>query len=88
MDDFLFVNIVLLLAAGLIDSCIPGNWYVISDVYNDDALDLDVVVHSKNLKLVNSAVKEMVSVASSKTQDDTVDESEKTTHESYTIPVT
>eukprot|EP00979_Chaetoceros_neogracilis_P013377 scaffold3806_cov230-Chaetoceros_neogracile.AAC.1 len=73
---------------GLIDSCIPGNWYVISDVYNDDALDLDVVVHSKNLKLVNCAVKEMVSVASSKTQDDTVDESEKTTHESYTIPVT
>jgi len=73
---------------GLIDSCIPANWYVISDVFNDDALDLDVVVHSKNLKLVNSAVKEMVSVATSKTQDDTVDESEKTTHESYTKPVT
>lgn len=75
-------------AAGLIDSCIPGNWYVLSNVFNDDSIDLDVVVHSKNLKLVNSAAKELVSATSSKTQDGAVDESEKTVNESYTKPVT
>ncbi len=37
---------------GTVDSCIPGGWYVLSNVFNDDTLDLDIVVHSDNLKLV------------------------------------
>ena len=40
---------------GKIDSCIPGNWYVISDIFTDDTLDLDIVVHADNLKLMSAS---------------------------------
>ena len=37
---------------GKVESCIPGNWYVISNALKDDDLDVNMVVHSKNLKLL------------------------------------
>lgn len=40
---------------GTIDACIPGNWYVVSNVFNDDTLDLDIVLHSDNLKLISAS---------------------------------
>ena len=30
----------------------PGGWYLIAELLDDDDLDLDVVVHSDNLELI------------------------------------
>ncbi len=39
---------------GNIESCIPGNWYLISDLSRKNKLDLDYIVHAKNLKMLIS----------------------------------
>ncbi len=33
----------------------PGGWYLIAELLDDDDLDLDVVVHSDNLELIPSS---------------------------------
>jgi len=37
---------------GTIDSCIPGGWYVVSNLLRNDNLDLDVIVNSQYLKII------------------------------------
>jgi hypothetical protein len=91
MVEFVLLTFDLLFApAGIIDSCIPGNWYVLSNVFKDDPLELEIVVHSRDLKLVNGGTKEATSnnsKGSSKTEYEK-DESEKAANESYAKPVT
>ncbi|KAL7482837.1 hypothetical protein ACHAW6_008497 [Cyclotella cf. meneghiniana] len=38
--------------SGIIDSTLPGGWYVISNLFKHDNLSLDVIVSSDNLELV------------------------------------
>mmetsp|Transcript_15787 Transcript_15787/g.23655 ORF Transcript_15787/g.23655 Transcript_15787/m.23655 type:complete len:491 (-) Transcript_15787:1920-3392(-) len=38
---------------GKIDGCLPGNWYLVANALKEDELNLDMVIHSKNLKLVS-----------------------------------
>merc|ERR1712029_569944 len=40
--------------SGTIDSCIPGGWYLVSNLFKND--DLDVVVSSQNLELIPEKV--------------------------------
>ena len=40
-------------STGNIESCIPGNWYLISDISMKNKFDLDYIVHAKNLKILN-----------------------------------
>jgi hypothetical protein len=37
---------------GRIESCIPGNWYLVSDLSKANKFDLDYIVHSKHLEIV------------------------------------
>ena len=39
---------------GTIASCIPGGWYLVSNIYDDEDA-LDVLIHSKNLELTNDS---------------------------------
>lgn len=39
---------------GNIDSCIPGNWYLIADLSKKNKFDLDLIVHAKNLKMLDT----------------------------------
>jgi len=80
----------LLIPAGIIDSCIPGDWYVLSNVFKDDPLELEIVVHARDLKLVNCGTKEATSInntGDSETEYEK-DQSEKAATESYAKPVT
>ena len=63
MVEFVLLTFDLLFAppAGMIDSCIPGNWYVLSNVFKDDPLELEIIVHSRDLKLVNGGTKKATS---------------------------
>jgi len=81
---------LFLFATGIIDSCIPGNWYVLSNVFKDDPLELDIVVHSRDLKLVNGGTKEATrnNTGSSAETESAKDELEKAATESYAKPVT
>lgn len=45
-------SLCISLALGTIDSCIPGGWYLVSNLLRNDNLDLDVVVNSKHLKII------------------------------------
>ena len=38
---------------GSIESCIPGNWYIISDLSQKNMFDLDYIVHARNLQILN-----------------------------------
>lgn len=37
---------------GKVDSCIPGNWYLISHLFSEQRFDLDYVVHSSCIELL------------------------------------
>lgn len=50
---------------GNIESCIPGNWYLISDLSKKNKFDLDYVVHAKNLKMLNATTAEETKTKSS-----------------------
>lgn len=39
--------------SGTISSCIPGGWYLISNLH-DDEHELDVLIHSEKLELINN----------------------------------
>ena len=38
--------------SGIIDSTLPGGWYVVSNLFKHDNLSLDVIVSSDNLELM------------------------------------
>lgn len=48
--------------SGFITSCIPGGWYLISKLYNDNH-DLDVLVHSEKLELIDDASSQMLPIS-------------------------
>lgn len=77
---------LLFAPAGKIDSCIPGNWYVLSNVFKDDPLELEIVVHSRDLKLVNGGTKE--ATRSTSETESAKYELEKAANKSYAKPVT
>ena len=37
----------------------PGGWYIVSDLLDEDDASVDVVVHSRNLELVDSKESEV-----------------------------
>ena len=39
---------------GVVQSCLPGGWYIVSKLFRRDKLDLDAVIKSENLKIVGS----------------------------------
>ena len=90
MVEFVLLTFDLLFApAGIIDSCIPGNWYVLSNVFKDDPLDLEIVVHSRDLKLVSGGAKEATGNNTGSSEIESAkDELEKAANESYAKPVT
>jgi len=90
MVEFVLLTFDLLFApAGIIDSCIPGNWYVLSNVFKDDPLELEIVVHSRDLKLVSGGTKEATSTNTGSSETESAkDELEKAANESYAKPVT
>jgi hypothetical protein len=45
--------------SGTISSCIPGGWYLISNLYDDDH-ELDVLINSKKLELINDVSSQML----------------------------
>ena len=36
---------------GKVESCIPGNWYLVSDLSKKNKFGLDYIVHAKNLEI-------------------------------------
>lgn len=44
---------------GTISSCIPGGWYLISNLYDDDH-ELDVLINSEKLELINDVTSQML----------------------------
>ncbi|EED87930.1 predicted protein [Thalassiosira pseudonana CCMP1335] len=39
---------------GVVQSCLPGGWYIVSKLFRRDKMDLDAVIKSENLKIVGS----------------------------------
>ncbi len=37
---------------GKIESCIPGNWYLISELSKKNKFDFDYIVHSRHLEML------------------------------------
>lgn len=38
---------------GRIDSCIPGNWYLLSQLSKKNKYDLDYIVHARSLEILD-----------------------------------
>ena len=45
--------------SGTISSCIPGGWYLVSNLYEDDH-QLDVLIHSEKLELISNVSSSML----------------------------
>jgi len=42
---------------GKIDSCLPGDWYLLSNMFDGGPLEVGLVVHSKHLKLISDPLR-------------------------------
>ena len=42
--------------SGVIDSTLPGGWYVVSNLFKHDRLSLEVIVSSNNLELMTDKI--------------------------------
>lgn len=70
-------------SSGRIESCIPGNWYLVSQLSKKNKYDLDYVVHARCLEMIQSPVKH-----SPNTQDTLFSREEASNEESKEIDQT
>lgn len=73
---------------GRIESCIPGNWYLVSQVATKNKFDLDYIIHARNLQMIEDQQTKVLSrneaeIITNKTHN----EATKATDESLVLPL-
>lgn len=70
---------------GKVDSCLPGGWFVLSNVFRGEPLEMGLVVHSKHLKFLRGRILDRSNTDESSAKHNHLKESDESTEMSQTL---